>query len=162
MTRICLKSASLTSWQGRRSAWNLWRKWLHLIIDIYYLRRRICEYQKRTSIDLLQQCFEQITGNQIRLDAQQERLYGQVNLTAAISPACLATNWFIQPSSNSLRHVRLSVSPQIRKNKQTNIWQKILKDHLPFWIRHASKQYCKDRKFQHGDTCCFSCYHCIA
>lgn len=37
-------------------------------IDTYYLfRRRICEYQERTGIDLMQQCFEQITGNQIRL-----------------------------------------------------------------------------------------------
>lgn len=37
-------------------------------IDTYYLfRRRICEYQERTGIDLMQQCFEQISGNQIRL-----------------------------------------------------------------------------------------------
>ena len=37
-------------------------------IDTYYLfRRRICEYQERTGIDLRQQCFEQISGNQIRL-----------------------------------------------------------------------------------------------
>ena len=37
-------------------------------IDTYYLfRRRICEYQERTGIDLMQLCFEQLTGNQIRL-----------------------------------------------------------------------------------------------
>lgn len=37
-------------------------------IDTYYLfRRRICEYQERTGIDLMQQCFEQISGSQIRL-----------------------------------------------------------------------------------------------
>lgn len=37
-------------------------------IDTYYLfRRRICEYQERTGIDLMQLCFEQIAGNQIRL-----------------------------------------------------------------------------------------------
>jgi hypothetical protein len=37
-------------------------------IDTYYLfRRRICEYQERTGIDLMRQCFEQISGNQIRL-----------------------------------------------------------------------------------------------
>ena len=37
-------------------------------IDTYYLfRRRICEYQERTGIDLMQLCFEQIAGSQIRL-----------------------------------------------------------------------------------------------
>lgn len=37
-------------------------------IDTYYLfRRRICEYQERTGVDLMQQCFEQISGSQIRL-----------------------------------------------------------------------------------------------
>lgn len=37
-------------------------------IDTCYLfRRRICENQERTGIDLMQQCFEQISGNQIRL-----------------------------------------------------------------------------------------------
>ncbi|WP_308285162.1 hypothetical protein [Prevotella sp.] len=36
-------------------------------IDTYYLfRRRICEYQERTGIDLMHLCFEQLTGNQIR------------------------------------------------------------------------------------------------
>ena len=37
-------------------------------IDTYYLfRRRICEYQERTDIDLTQICFEQLAGNQVRL-----------------------------------------------------------------------------------------------
>lgn len=37
-------------------------------IDTYYLFRcRICEYQERTGIDLMQLCFEQIAGSQIRL-----------------------------------------------------------------------------------------------
>ena len=37
-------------------------------IDTYYLfRRRICEYQERTGIDLMQLCFEQLAGNQVRL-----------------------------------------------------------------------------------------------
>ena len=37
-------------------------------IETYYLfRRRICEYQERTGIDLMQICFEQLAGNQIRL-----------------------------------------------------------------------------------------------
>ena len=37
-------------------------------IDTYYLfRRRICDYQERTGIDLLQLCFEHIAGNQVRL-----------------------------------------------------------------------------------------------
>lgn len=37
-------------------------------IDTYYLfRRRISEYQERTVIDLMQICFEQLAGNQIRL-----------------------------------------------------------------------------------------------
>ena len=37
-------------------------------IDTYYLfRRRICEYQERTGIDLMRHSFEQITGNQVRL-----------------------------------------------------------------------------------------------
>lgn len=37
-------------------------------IDTYYLfRRRICEYQERTGIDLMQFCFEQLAGNQVRL-----------------------------------------------------------------------------------------------
>ena len=37
-------------------------------IDTYYLfRRRICEYQERTGIDLMQLCFEQLVGNQVRL-----------------------------------------------------------------------------------------------
>ena len=37
-------------------------------IDTYYLfRRRICDYQERTGIDLMQLCFEHIAGNQVRL-----------------------------------------------------------------------------------------------
>lgn len=37
-------------------------------IDTYYpFRRRICEYQERTGIALMQLCFEQLTGNQVRL-----------------------------------------------------------------------------------------------
>lgn len=37
-------------------------------IDTYYLfRRRICEYQERTGIDLIQLCFEQLAGNQVHL-----------------------------------------------------------------------------------------------
>lgn len=37
-------------------------------IDTYYpFRRRICEYQKRTGIALMQLCFEQLTDNQVRL-----------------------------------------------------------------------------------------------
>ena len=37
-------------------------------IDTYYLfHRRICEYQERTGIGLMQLCFEQLAGNQIRL-----------------------------------------------------------------------------------------------
>jgi len=37
-------------------------------IDTYYLfRRRICEYQESTGIDLMRQCFEQIAGNQVHL-----------------------------------------------------------------------------------------------
>ena len=37
-------------------------------IDTYYLfRRRICEYQERTGIDLMRHSLEQITGNQVRL-----------------------------------------------------------------------------------------------
>ena len=41
---------------------------LSLIHISYYLfRRRICEYQERTGIDLMQFCFEQLAGNQVRL-----------------------------------------------------------------------------------------------
>ena len=37
-------------------------------IDTYYLfLRRICEYQERTGIDLMQLCFEQLAGNQVSL-----------------------------------------------------------------------------------------------
>lgn len=36
-------------------------------LDTYYLfRRRICDYYEQTHEDLLQQCFEQITGGQIK------------------------------------------------------------------------------------------------
>jgi IS5 family transposase len=37
-------------------------------IDTYYLfRRRICEYQEKTGVDLMQKCFEQISGEQVRM-----------------------------------------------------------------------------------------------
>ena len=37
-------------------------------IDTYYLfRRRICDYQERTGIDLMQLCFEHTADNQVRL-----------------------------------------------------------------------------------------------
>ena len=37
-------------------------------LDTYYLfRRRICEYQERTGVDLMQKCFEQIAGEQGRM-----------------------------------------------------------------------------------------------
>ena len=37
-------------------------------IDTYYLfRRRICEYQERTGIDLMQLCFEQLAGKHVHL-----------------------------------------------------------------------------------------------
>ena len=37
-------------------------------LDTYYLfRRRICEYQERTGVDLMQKCFEQIAGEQVRM-----------------------------------------------------------------------------------------------
>lgn len=37
-------------------------------IDLYYLfRRRICEYQERTGIDLMQLCFEQLAGKHVHL-----------------------------------------------------------------------------------------------
>ena len=37
-------------------------------IDTYYLfRRRICEYQERTGIDLMQLCFEQLAGKHVQL-----------------------------------------------------------------------------------------------
>ena len=37
-------------------------------IDTYYLfRRRICEYQEQTGVDLMQKCFEQVSGEQVRL-----------------------------------------------------------------------------------------------
>ena len=37
-------------------------------IDTYYLfRRRICEYQERTGIDLMQLCFEQLAGKHLHL-----------------------------------------------------------------------------------------------
>ena len=37
-------------------------------IDTYYLfRRRICEYEQKNGVDLMQKCFEQVAGEQIRL-----------------------------------------------------------------------------------------------
>ncbi len=37
-------------------------------IDTYYLfRSRICEYQERTGIDLMQLCFEQLAGKHVHL-----------------------------------------------------------------------------------------------
>ena len=37
-------------------------------IDTWYLfRRRICEYQEKTGIDLMQQVFEQVTGKQVQM-----------------------------------------------------------------------------------------------
>ena len=37
-------------------------------IDTWYLfRRRICEYQEKTGIDLMQQVFEQVTGKQVEM-----------------------------------------------------------------------------------------------
>ena len=37
-------------------------------IDTWYLfRRRICDYQEKTGIDLMQQVFEQVTGRQVQM-----------------------------------------------------------------------------------------------
>ena len=37
-------------------------------IDTYYLfRRRICEYEQKNGVDLMQKCFEQVAGEQVRL-----------------------------------------------------------------------------------------------
>ena len=37
-------------------------------IDTYYLfRRRICEYEQKHGIDLMQKCFEQVTGDHVRM-----------------------------------------------------------------------------------------------
>ena len=37
-------------------------------IDTYYLfRRRICEYEQANGVDLMQKCFEQVAGEQVRL-----------------------------------------------------------------------------------------------
>ena len=64
-------------------------------IDTYYLfRRRICEYQERTGIDLMQLCFEQLAGNQVRLLEiyQASASVWIVSLSAAISLASLVMN----------------------------------------------------------------------
>lgn len=37
-------------------------------IDTYYLfRRRICEYEQKHGVDLMQKCFEQVAGEQVRM-----------------------------------------------------------------------------------------------
>lgn len=63
-------------------------------IDTYYLfRRRICEYQERTGIDLMQLCFEQLAGNQVRLlKISASASVWIVSLSAAISLASLVMN----------------------------------------------------------------------
>lgn len=37
-------------------------------IDTYYLfRRRICEYERKSGVELMQKCFEQVTGEHVRM-----------------------------------------------------------------------------------------------
>lgn len=63
-------------------------------IDTYYLfRRRICEYPEKTGIDLMQLCFEQIAGNQVRLlKISGKCVRMDSKLSAAILLASLAMN----------------------------------------------------------------------
>ena len=96
-------------------------------IDTYYLfRRRICKYQEETGIDLMQQCFELVAGNQVRLlriSGKSVRM--DSSLSVAISLASPTTNWFIRPWSSFSRHTRFPISPKSRKNKQGHIWTRI-------------------------------------
>ena len=63
-------------------------------IDTYYLfRRRICKDQEETGIDLMQQCFELVAGNQVRLlriSGKSVRM--DSSLSVAISLASPTTN----------------------------------------------------------------------
>lgn len=78
-------------------------------IDSYYLfRRRICEYQERTGIDLMQQCFEQISGKSVRMDS---KLIGS-NIARQSRYELIHTTLV-----KFLKHARLPVSPPSRKNK---------------------------------------------
>lgn len=57
-------------------------------IDTYYLfRRHICEYEQKNGVDLMQKCFEQVAGEQVRL--------------LKISGKCVPTgwSWFLQTKS---------------------------------------------------------------
>ncbi len=78
-TRICLRSASLTFFTRKALGMELLTD-VTPSIDTYYLfRRRICEYQERTGIDLMQLCFEQLAGKHVHAsqDIRQMRPYGQ-------------------------------------------------------------------------------------
>ena len=89
-------------------------------IDTYYLfRRRICEYQERTAIDLMQICSSSLPAiRYVFSKYQASASVWTVSLSAVISLASLVMNRYIQFWSSSSRHARFPISLQSRKSEQ--------------------------------------------
>ena len=102
-------------------------------IDTYYLfRRRICKYQEETGIDLMQQCFELVAGNQVRL----------LRISGSPSGQQLIGSNIARQSHYELIHTPLvkflktytlfHLSPKQEEQARGIFKRRFLKDRLPF------------------------------